>query len=181
MEVDDRDVIHHFIEALHSIELWRKMFESNPKTITDMMAVVNKHADLEDPERAHCQHKTKNDSSERPPQWDNCPECQREDRPPHHDKTTPSHPRAGSASVAPTTPLLSPRGLSSVLPSTRRTWTGSWMASVHGIRMRTTLPGSAARSPTVWPRTKIPSDPAEPQQDEWFQNHLAAPTEVQLA
>ena len=66
MEVDDRDVIHHFHEGLHSIELWRKMFESNPKTIGDMMAVVNKHADMEDAERAHRPHKTKNDSSEHP-------------------------------------------------------------------------------------------------------------------
>jgi len=28
-EVDDRDIIHHFHEGLHSIELWSKMFESN--------------------------------------------------------------------------------------------------------------------------------------------------------
>ena len=53
MEVDDRDVIHHFHQGLHSIELWRKMFENNPKTMGDMMAVVNKHADMEDAERAH--------------------------------------------------------------------------------------------------------------------------------
>ena len=47
------------------------MFESNPKTVGDMMVVVNKHADMEDAERAHRWHKTKNDSSERPPQQDN--------------------------------------------------------------------------------------------------------------
>ena len=35
-EVDDRDAIYHFHQGLHSIELWRKMFESNPKTISDM-------------------------------------------------------------------------------------------------------------------------------------------------
>ena len=33
-----------------------------------MMAVINKHADMEDTERAHRQHKTQYDSSERPPQ-----------------------------------------------------------------------------------------------------------------
>ena len=49
-EVDDRVIIHHFHQGLHSIELWRKMFESNPKTVGDMMAVVNKHADMEDAE-----------------------------------------------------------------------------------------------------------------------------------
>ena len=50
------------------------MFESNPKTVGDMMAVVNKHADMEDAERAHRRHKTKNDSSKRPSQRDNHPE-----------------------------------------------------------------------------------------------------------
>ena len=70
-EADDRDVIYHFNEGLHNIELWRRMFESNPKTVGNMMLVVNKHADIEDAERAHRRHKTKNDSSERPPQRDN--------------------------------------------------------------------------------------------------------------
>ena len=74
-EADDRDVIYHFNDGLHNIELWRKMFESNPNTVGDMMTVVNKHADMEDAERAHRRHKTKNDSSERPFQWDNRPEC----------------------------------------------------------------------------------------------------------
>ena len=64
-------MIYHFHKGLHSIELWRKMFESNPKTVGDMMTIVNKHADMEDAERAHCRHKIKNDSSERPPQRDN--------------------------------------------------------------------------------------------------------------
>ena len=49
------------------------MFEGNPKTIGDMMEAVNKHANMEDAERAHRRHKTKNDSSEHPPQWDNRP------------------------------------------------------------------------------------------------------------
>ena len=52
-EVDDRNVIHHFYQGLHSIELWREMFENNPKTVFDMMSVMNKHADMEDAERAH--------------------------------------------------------------------------------------------------------------------------------
>ena len=65
------NVIYHFNEGLHNIELWRKMFESNPKTVGDMMLVVNKHADMEDVERAHRRHKTENNSSERPPQRDN--------------------------------------------------------------------------------------------------------------
>ena len=58
------DIIYHFKEGLHNIELWRKMFKSNPKTMGDMMMVINKHADMEDTERAHRQHKTQNDSSE---------------------------------------------------------------------------------------------------------------------
>ena len=44
------------------------MFESNPKTVGDMMAIVNKHTDMEDAERAHRRHKTKNNSSEHPSQ-----------------------------------------------------------------------------------------------------------------
>ena len=67
MEADDRDIIYHFNEGLHNIELWRKMFESNPKTVGDMMLVVNKHTDMEDAERDHRRHKAQNDSSERPP------------------------------------------------------------------------------------------------------------------
>ena len=57
MEVDDRDVIYHFHQVLQSIELWRKMFESNPKIVSDMMAVINKHADMEDAECTHRRHK----------------------------------------------------------------------------------------------------------------------------
>jgi hypothetical protein len=66
MEVDDRDVIHYFRQGLHSIELWRKMFESNPKTVSDMMAIVNKHADMEDAEHAHRRHKDHRDPVDRP-------------------------------------------------------------------------------------------------------------------
>src|SRR6185437_4696011 len=94
MEADDRDVIYHFNEGLHNIELWRKMFESNPKTVGDMILVVNKHADMEDAERAHHRHKTQNNSSERPPQWDNCSEHRCDDRPPRHGK---KHDRAESS------------------------------------------------------------------------------------
>ena len=70
------------------------MFESNPKTVGDMMLVVNKHADMEDAERAHRRHKAQNDSSERPPQWDNCSEHRCDDRPPRHGK---KHDRAESS------------------------------------------------------------------------------------
>ena len=63
-------------------------------TVGDMMAVVNKHADMEDAKRAHRRHKTKNDSSERPSQRDNCPECRCNDRPPRHGK---KHDRAKSS------------------------------------------------------------------------------------
>ena len=66
MEVDDRDVIHYFRQGLHGIELWRKMFESNPKTVFDMMAIVNKHADMEDAEHAHRRHKDHRDPVDRP-------------------------------------------------------------------------------------------------------------------
>ena len=62
------------------------MFESNPKTVGDMMTIVNKHADMEDAERAHRRHKTKNDTPERPSQRDNRPECRRDDLPPRHGK-----------------------------------------------------------------------------------------------
>ena len=86
MGVDERDVIHHFHQGLHSIELWRKMFESNPKTVGDMILVVNKNADMEDAERAHRWHKTENDYSERPPQRDNHSERRRDNRPPCHRK-----------------------------------------------------------------------------------------------
>ena len=51
-----------------------------------MMTVGNKHADMEEAERAHRRNKTKNDSSERPSQWDNRPERRRDDHPPRHGK-----------------------------------------------------------------------------------------------
>jgi len=59
-----------------------------------MMAVVNKHADMEDAKQAHRRHKTKNDSSEHPSQWDNRPKHRRDDRPPRHGK---KHDRAESS------------------------------------------------------------------------------------
>ena len=52
-ELDDRDVIDHFHQGLHNIKPWRKMFESNPLTVFDMMAIINKHANMEDAELAH--------------------------------------------------------------------------------------------------------------------------------
>ena len=68
-EADDRDVIHYFNEGLHNIELWRKMFQTYPKTMGDIMTVVNKHTDMEEAERARYWYK--NYYSERPPQRDN--------------------------------------------------------------------------------------------------------------
>ena len=70
------------------------MLESNPMTMGDMMLVVNKHADIEDAERAHRRHKTENDYSERPPQRDNRSKHLHDDRPPHHGK---KHDRAESS------------------------------------------------------------------------------------
>jgi len=83
-EADHRDVTHYFNEGLHNIELWRKMFETYPKTVGDMMTVVNKHADMEEAERPRRRHK--NDYSERPPQRDNRPKRRRDDHPPRHGK-----------------------------------------------------------------------------------------------
>ncbi|XP_039787138.1 uncharacterized protein LOC120653453 [Panicum virgatum] len=79
-----KDVIHYFNEGFHNIELWRKMFETNPKTVGDMMTVVNTHADMEKAERAY--HRHKNDYSERPPQRDNRSERYCDGRPPCHGK-----------------------------------------------------------------------------------------------
>ena len=42
------------------------MFESNPKTVSDMMAVVNKHADMEDADRAHRRHKDHRNLTDHP-------------------------------------------------------------------------------------------------------------------
>jgi hypothetical protein len=67
-EVDDRDVIHYFHQGLHNIKLSHKMFESNPKTVSEMMAVVNKHADMEDAEKAHRHHKDRCNTDDRPKQ-----------------------------------------------------------------------------------------------------------------
>jgi hypothetical protein len=85
-EVDDRDVIYHFHQDLHSIELWRKMFKRNPKTVSDMMAVVNKHADMEDAERAHRRHKDRREPADRPRERDDDPALPSGDRPPQHGK-----------------------------------------------------------------------------------------------
>jgi hypothetical protein len=81
-EVDDRDVIYHFYQGLHSIELWRKMFENSPKTISNMMADVNKHANIEDAERAHRRHKDHRDPIDRPRQRDDDSARPGDDRPP---------------------------------------------------------------------------------------------------
>jgi hypothetical protein len=66
VEVDDRDVIHYFHQELHNIELWRKMFEGNPKTVSEMMMVVNKHIDMEDAEEVHHHHKDQRNSDDHP-------------------------------------------------------------------------------------------------------------------
>ena len=58
------------------------MFESNPKTISDMMAVVNKHAKMGDAERAHRRHKDRHEPTDRPRQRDDNPACPGGDRPP---------------------------------------------------------------------------------------------------
>ncbi|RLN39899.1 hypothetical protein C2845_PM01G39820 [Panicum miliaceum] len=58
----------YFPQGLHNIEFWRKMFESNPKTVSEMMVVVNKHADMEDAEKAHRHHKDWRHSDDRPKQ-----------------------------------------------------------------------------------------------------------------
>jgi hypothetical protein len=79
-------VIYHFHQGLHSIELWRKMFESNPKTVSDMMAIVNKHADMEDAERAQRRHMDRREPVDRPHQRDDDPARPRGDRPPRHSK-----------------------------------------------------------------------------------------------
>ncbi|XP_039834497.1 uncharacterized protein LOC120695274 [Panicum virgatum] len=93
-EVDDRDVIYHFHQGLHSIELWRKMFENNPKTVSDMMAVVNKYADMEDAERTHHRHKDRHDPVDRPRQRDDDSARPGSDRPPRRSK---NHDRPGSS------------------------------------------------------------------------------------
>ncbi|XP_039834394.1 uncharacterized protein LOC120695151 [Panicum virgatum] len=86
MDVDDRDVIYHFHQGLHSIKLWRKMFESNPKTISDMMAVVNKHSDMEDAEHAHRRHKDRREPVDHPHHKDDDLARLGGDHPPRHSK-----------------------------------------------------------------------------------------------
>ncbi|RLN35175.1 retrotransposon protein, putative, Ty3-gypsy subclass [Panicum miliaceum] len=76
MDVDDRDVIHYFHQGLHNIELWRKMFKSNPKTISAMMVVVNKHANMEDGEKCHSDNRPKQRHDDRQ-------QC--DGRPPRHN------------------------------------------------------------------------------------------------
>ena len=51
------------------------MFESNPKTVSDMMAIVNKHADMD-----------RSEPTDRPRHRDDDPARPRGDRPPHHSK-----------------------------------------------------------------------------------------------
>ena len=75
-------MIYHFHQGLHSIKLWRKMFENNPKTIFDRMAVVNKHADMEDTERAHRHHKDRCNPIDCPRQREDDSVCTDGDRPP---------------------------------------------------------------------------------------------------
>ncbi|RLN09909.1 retrotransposon protein, putative, Ty3-gypsy subclass [Panicum miliaceum] len=83
-DVDDRGVIHYFHQGMHNIKLWCKMFESNPKIISEMMIVISKHANIEDAEKAHRHHKNRRYPVDRPKQrLDN---RQRPDgRPPHHN------------------------------------------------------------------------------------------------
>jgi hypothetical protein len=57
------------------------MFESNPKTVSDIMAIVNKHTDMEDAERAH-----RREPVDRPRQRDDDLARPSGDRPPHHGK-----------------------------------------------------------------------------------------------
>ncbi|RLN30287.1 hypothetical protein C2845_PM05G30660 [Panicum miliaceum] len=83
-DVDDMDVIHYCHQGLYNIELWHKMFESNPKTVSEMMVVVNKHADMEDAEKVHRHHKDRRYSDDRPKQRHD--DCQQPDsRPPRHN------------------------------------------------------------------------------------------------
>ena len=62
------------------------MFESNPKTVSDMMAVINKHADMEDAERVHRRHKDRRDPGDRPRQRDDDPAFPACNSPPRHNK-----------------------------------------------------------------------------------------------
>jgi len=62
------------------------MFESNPKTVSDMMAVINKHTDMEDAERAHRRHKDHREPADHPRQGDDNLARPSGDRPPRHGK-----------------------------------------------------------------------------------------------
>ena len=62
------------------------MFESIPKTVADMMAIVNKHADMEDVKRAHCRHKDRREPTDHPRQRDDDSARPGGDRPPRHGK-----------------------------------------------------------------------------------------------
>ena len=57
-----------------------------PRPVSDMMAVVNKHADMEDAERAHRRHKDRREPADRPLQRDNNPALPSGDHPPRHGK-----------------------------------------------------------------------------------------------
>jgi len=63
-----------------------EMFENNPKTVSNMMAVVNKHADMEDAECAHRRHKDRRDPVDRPRQRDDDSARPGGNRPPRHGK-----------------------------------------------------------------------------------------------
>jgi len=79
-------IIHHIHQGLHTIKLWRKMFESSPKTISDMLAIVNKHANREDAEGAHHRHKDRRDPAAHPRHKDNNQGCCNDDHTPRHGK-----------------------------------------------------------------------------------------------
>ena len=62
------------------------MFESNTKTVSNIMAAINKHADMEDAERAHRRHKDRRNSLDRPRQRDDDSARPAGDCPPRHGK-----------------------------------------------------------------------------------------------
>jgi hypothetical protein len=138
------------------------MFESNPKTIGDMMAVVNKHADMEDTERAHRWHKTQNDSSECPRQQDNRPERRCDDRPPRHnkkhDRTESSKSRDHKRGPENTIAIAERSQLRSTLNQADLDRLLGSKSPWHKDVNHTTRECRALS--TVQPRTKTPSDPA---------------------
>jgi hypothetical protein len=67
------------------------MFESNPKTHSKMMAVVNKRADMEDAEKADRHHKDRCNSDDRPKQGSDDRAGQRHDGPPPRHNSNKNH------------------------------------------------------------------------------------------